>query len=1113
MTETLTLHAYEWITKDHYTDTDGLEIHAWTLDRESNPCLLRLKDFPVFCHVELPCFINNRYFRWNRDYAFTYYKWLCNQRGDRAPFRMIFEEKSKMYYYRSGKKFPMLVLLFKSIEDMTSCEYFLSRPRQVGDLGLICAKVWETSISPVRKLLSNKEIGYSQWFSVNAVRVDKDEKVSTTEMEYFGDWRSMRPIAPEDSKSWSTHPRLLAFDIETYSDNHKALPNRYNTKHVVYMISLIYQRLGYPDTRKRYALIYGDCDPIPGSEIIRVNSEIDLINEMSRIVNELDPEILMGYNILGYDYPYMDARLQRRLHDWKPMGRLINEPTRMNSKSWKSSAYGYNEINDLLMDGRISIDMLQVIKRDYKLPKYDLDTVSKVFIGRGKHPVKAQEMFRIYEENQAAIASEDEERIKNAKSEMTRVMAYCLEDSELVVDMFEKLHMWIGMIELSNIVGVTMTELFTGGQQRRCVSQIYNLASRLHFVLDKRDMGRVPFSGGFVYEPIPGLYENIVCLDFASLYPSIMEAYNICFTTLVPPELMDQIPDEKCWVFKWEEAITKDKKEEEDSDDGEDGEAGDDDDEAGEEETKPVKYATYHYKFIKQEYHRGILPQLVHELVAQRNVVRKLMGQLKEQASKLDEGLKQLRNYPNLSHMQILHLLQTNCNQERERLTELSGFEKDTLEGEIKKLTKAIAAIEEAIRRGDQTIEDTINHDQPIIKDLQLQCVVLDKRQLALKVSANSMFGFLGVQNGGKMPLIEGAMCITSKGRELIGLVNNHLQSKYGALVVYNDTDSSMVDLKINDPREVYRWGIQLSQEISGKPAKYNSDGVCIEEAVPGLFPPPLRMEFEKGMRLLCIRKKKYIAALIDKYGRHKLGKKDILVKGVLTARRDNCQWVRDVYDKIVNCVLHRKPMVDVLDIIVDSVQKLLANQVDPKDLSIIKGLGANYKSSTYFMKVFSDELRKIGKPVTPGDRLEYVIVKPVDGEKPLLGKQMRLLELYQESPTEPIDIMYYLEKVLTNPIEQLWKTAYKKELESMQTIGYKPRTQHKFVPISNPIKMIIRLINDGIDVASIKHLLQPQQVPRPLRLKIVPSKPKLKLKIVPSNLPIMPLTGDVLIS
>ena len=1159
---TLTVHAYDWTVEDRFTDDDNLAIHAWCLDRQSKPHLLRINDFPAFCHVELPLFVGNRYMNWNDDKATEYAKWLSRTLGTEAPTRFFFKMASKTYYYRRQQKFPMLVLMFRSLSAMKKCEDMLNRPQRVPDMGLVACKVWETSISVVRKLLSLRRIGYSQWFNVEAHKVQVENKIATIEHEYNVVWRTMTPVPPEESGSWVTHPGILGFDIESYSSNHKAMPNQYHAKHAAYMISCIYQRLGRPETRKRYAIIMGDCDPIPGAEVIRVATEVELVGQMSRIVNETDPEILSGYNILGYDYPYLDARLKRRLQDWRPMGRIIGKRTTMTSKAWQSSAYGHNQINNLVMDGRINIDLLPIVRRDYRLDKYDLNTVSNHFIGRGKHPVKAEEMFKIYEElsgarqqyvqvaerlvvghgddvercdlsrrlvdalkqchdldpfnealdalNNTAI-NEIRARYIRAKSEMTRVMAYCIEDSELVIDLFTKLNVWIGLIELSNIVGVTITEIFTRGQQCRCLAQLYDLASQLGYVLDRREMAHVPFSGGFVYEPIPGLYENIICLDFASLYPSIMEAFNICFTSLIPPELMDKIPDDQCHVFEWDETVegngegfedTEDVTTEENDPLGDGAVEGDaTTTESTDPKAKKTRVIRYRYKFIKQEHHVGMLPQLVHNLVAQRNIVRGQQKVIDARISELKEGVKALQAALERDgaavHQHVLDGLNRDRVAKEQEVAGLTGFEKETAEGELKKIVAAIKAVTEGtlpwkdtdgnVHPADVDINATIARFLPIIADLELQWIVLEKRQLALKVSANSMFGFLGAQDGGKMPLIEGAMCITAKGRELIGIVNRWLQSKYGARIVYNDTDSSMADLNIVDPREVDAMGKRLAEEISGKPAKKDKEGNIVEPAVPGLFPAPLRMEFEKGMRLLCLRKKKYIAVLIDKYGRHKLARKDIMRKGVMTARRDNCAWARETYDDIVDCIMQRRPIEDALSVIITSVKNLLEGRVSVKKLAVIRGLGANYKSASYFMKVFADEIRRSGKQANPGDRLEYVVVK---GEQKLLGYRMRLLESFMEQDDdaaqqqtdhpeaapmvkEEIDHAYYIEKALMNPIEQLWQVGYKKELDRLEGIGYKtPFTRHHFVSIRNPVRMIIRLLHDKVDIEGMRQLV-----------------------------------------
>jgi DNA polymerase delta subunit 1 len=1030
MTETLTLHAYSWTVEDKYTEDDHVAIHAWALDQKSNSHLIRIVDFPAFCHVELPYFVNGHAFHWDEGNVDRYYQWLCQMLRDHAPEKYLFKRAPKVYYHRGNRTYPMLLLTFRSLAAMDHCEKFLSKPWHVDGLGMVMSRVWETQVSIVRKLLTIRNCKYSQWFKIEATRVDDDDKIAIPEVhEYIGNWRSLTPISSDETKGWITKPTLLAFDIECYSPNHKAMPNELHAKHVAYMISLIYQEIGNPETRERYGLVIGDCDEItldetrPGAKegeveqvpgdkkvkIIKCANEVELINKMSELVNQLDPLILSGYNIFSFDYPYLDARLSRRLKEWMPMGRIMNKATTMTSFNWNSGAYGHNSINYLQMDGRISIDVHPLIRRDYKLDKYTLDFVSKYFLGqhRGKHDVSPQEMFQIYEESTKAANIVNDQRRKGlepdqamldeytrTKGEMTKVMAYCIEDSELVVDLFDRLNVWIALVELSNIVGVEVMDLFTRGQQVRGLSQFYDLAARQGYVLDSRENIPVKFSGGFVYEPIPGLYENIICLDFASLYPSIIQAFNICPTTLIPPELMDKIPDEDCHVF--------------DFDQDEDGDVDEEEDLFGEGEKpknkKGKKTVHRHYKYIKQDIREGIVPRLVRNLVAERRAVRNHLDGVKDPVT------------------------------------------------------------------GEWIVE---KEKDPMIR------VILDKRQLALKVTANSFFGLLGVQEGGKLPLIEGAMCITAKGRELINTVNKYLQDKYGAIIVYNDTDSSMVDLHIKDPKEAVRRGIELAKEVSD------------------LFPDPLKMEFEKAMRLLCIRKKMYAAALIDKEGNHNLNPDKVMKKGILPARRDKCKWVRKHYIHVLMNILTKKSIVETFDYLVDAIKELLAGNVDYKDLLVIRELGAHYKNDGFCMKVFADYLRRHGKIVNPGDRLEYLIVK---GDVENVGPRMRSPELYAErrgtAEQEDIDYTHYIDKVMTNPIDQLFRVGFKDELEKLTGVGYKPN-RGTFKPITDPVKMLSYMVKDGLDIEQAKKLIRP----RPVALKVVdpqqPPQPRVILKII----------------
>jgi len=361
------------------------------------------------------------------------------------------------------------------------------------------------------------------------------------------------------------------------------------------------------------------------------------------------------------------------------------------------------------------------------------------------------------------------------------------------------------------------------------------------------------------------------------------------------------------------------------------------------------------------------------------------------------------------------------------------------------------------------------------ISELQIQNIVLDKRQNALKVSANSIFGFFGVQIGGLLPLIEGAMSITAKGRELINEVNKYVQNKYNAKIVYNDTDSSMIDLNIKDPKECEYWGNRLVDEISGTKEKILPDGTIIP-AKKGLFLDPLKMEFEKAMRLICIRKKKYAAYLIKKDGtfeKNKDGSSKILTKGIVLARRDNPPYLRKVYMELLKLVLDSKSIYEGFDCVVKSACDLICDRIPVKDnLTIVRELGANYKNTSYFLKVYSDELRRLGKPVNAGDRVVYVIVKSRyelehPNEKILTGKKMRSIEAWLEEINtknrENIDYMYYLEKIIINPIDQLFSIGYMRELKILDShIQYESRhSRCNKIPISSPIKLLARMIND----------------------------------------------------
>lgn len=967
------VHSYDWKTSTD-PETGYTTINCWALDKNSTPHLLRIHEFDAFCYVELPLFLNNSFVSWTQYRQNIVYEAICNILGEDRPYRYRFEMKEKIYFYKGkNKKYPMFLMCFHSISSMQSCKNKLKKAFKVwglrggekkNDETMIALRVWETHIPLERKMLTLRNCKYCQWFNIKGVKVQGTDKISTLEHEYVVDWKTLNPIPLEDTVSWITNPGILSFDLETYSDRHNAMPDSLCSKHVIYLVSVVYQKFLKPETRKKEIVLFGDCSDTDLANVIKVKTEMELIDTLQALILKYNPEIISGYNIMQYDFGYLENRLKRRMKEWKPLGRLIGEPSTMSTISWSSSAYKNQDFSILEMSGRICIDLLPLVKRDYKLPLYKLDYVAKYFLGKGKYDVTAQQMFEIYElqkylsDNYVYKPEEDlpksfyknykkvnnievkdgnedaelKEKMKNewqktyktfALDEMKKVVDYCVVDSDLVVDLFDKINVWIGIVQLSNIMGVVPADIFTRGTGVRMQSQVYDEASRSGIVLDEYDFPKADIEGGFVFDPVPGIYYNIPTFDFKSLYPNCQIAHNIDHTSMLNPQQMDLVPDEECHVIEWDDEIDENESDSEDEMENE------------EREKKVKKKKTIHrkYKFVKEPL--GIMPRLLINLINERNKVR--------------------------------------------------GKQKYVAKG-------------------------------------SLEWTVLEQTQLGIKASTNAFYGACA-SSFSKLRLPEGAECITAKARESTKKMNAYLESK-GHRVIYGDTDSTMPDVGIKDPKDAKRIGHALAKELSA------------------LYPKPMEIEFEcTYATMLCIKKKMYICILLDDEGNAIEDPDAMKIRGVTLARRDNCKFQRDFYKSVVWKILHdHEKFLNVFNFIVDKCLELLQRKVPWEDLTMIKGLGSNYKSATYMMNIFAQEMQKSGNPLVPGDRITYLLVKTTDDlkDETKTGFKMRTPELYNERAEsenpEHIDYLYYLEKTIKNGVErQLYQVGYKKELDEIE--------------------------------------------------------------------------------
>ncbi|KAG7100799.1 DNA polymerase delta catalytic subunit like protein [Verticillium longisporum] len=258
----------------------------------------------------------------------------------------------------------------------------------------------------------------------------------------------------------------------------------------------------------------------------------------------------------------------------------------------------------------------------------------------------------------------------------------------------------------------------------RFISQLFRKALEQKLVIPnmKSEASDEQYEGATVIEPTRGYYDvPIATLDFASLYPSIMQAHNLCYTTIV-----DKKAIEKLGLKKDEDYIVTP--------------AGN--------------------TFVTAKQRKGLLAQILEELLAARKQAK------------------------------------------RELAVETDPFKKAVLNG----------------------------------------------RQLALKISANSVYGLTGATTG-KLPCLEIASSTTSFGRQMIEKTKEEVEAKYtiangyshDAQVIYGDTDSVMVKFGTKDLAEAMKLGEEAAGFVSSK------------------FVKPIKLEFEKVyFPYLLINKKRY---------------------------------------------------------------------------------------------------------------------------------------------------------------------------------------------------------------------------------------------------------------
>jgi DNA polymerase delta subunit 1 len=422
-----------------------------------------------------------------------------------------------LWGFRNGTLEDFLLVRFKSHKGLRNFAWCIENRKWPELSG---CTVHESNIDPVLRFMHVTGIASTGWLESGTCEMDPE---TTCDLNLWqAKWQNFRPVARDDIAPL----KVMSFDIECYSST-GAFPNPNNPADVVFQIGMTTRSFGTDVVEKKCLCLKETA----GYDSYK--TERDLLMAFENYLIKTDPDIITGWNIFGFDLEFLIVRATR-LGIEPVWGRVKDSVAELTVKMLSSSALGNNELKLVPMKGRYVFDLFQDVKREHKLESYSLNNVSKHFLKDQKNDMPVKEIF-------SRFAEGDPKRLGE-------VADYCIQDTVLPHKLMDKLCQLQNQIEMAKACWVPLSFLSERGQQIKVFSQMAYKARQLNFIIPTFKKSGLPVSdegyeGATVLDAQAGAYYNpITALDFASLYPSIMCAHNLCYSTLVMDPKYDNLP-------------------------------------------------------------------------------------------------------------------------------------------------------------------------------------------------------------------------------------------------------------------------------------------------------------------------------------------------------------------------------------------------------------------------------------------------------------------------------------------------------------------------------------------------------------------------------------------
>ena len=624
-----------------------------------------------------------------------------------------------------------------------------------------------------------------------------------------------------------------------------------------------------------------------GVQVDAEDEELDLVNHMVDIVRDLDPDILTGFEVHNSSWGYLieRARLQYEFN-------LPDEFSRMKSQSHgrfgkDADRWGFTHTSTVRITGRHTINIWRAMRSELNLLQYTLENVVFHLLHRRVPHYSFATLTKWFESKRPR--------------DLAKVLDYFSTRTKLDLEILDANEFIPRTSEQARLLGVDFFSVFSRGSQFKVESLMFRIAKPESFVLVSPSRKQVGAQNALeclplVMEPQSAFYNSpLLVLDFQSLYPSVMIAYNYCYSTCLG-RIVNWRGTNKMGFADFQRApglleLAKDK----------------------------LNIAPNGMMYVKPEMRKSLLAKMLGEILETRVMVK-------------------------------------------------SGMKVD---------------------KDDRTLQQLLNN-----------------RQLALKLIANVTYGYTSASFSGRMPCSEIADSIVQTGRETLekAIALIHSVERWGAEVVYGDTDSLFVYLKGRTRADAFKIGEEIAK------------------AVTETNPRPVKLKFEKVYHpCVLLAKKRYVGF---KYESPNQTEPEFDAKGIETVRRDGTPAEQKIEEKALKLLFRTSDLSEVKKYFQQQCTKIMTGRFSVQDFCFAKEV----KLGTYADKgppppgALIATKRMLRDPRTEpqyGERVPYVVIAGAPGAR-LWERCVEPERLLYDEHAE-LDAEYYISKNLIPPLERIF--------------------------------------------------------------------------------------------